>query len=457
MIKELKKLKKYFSFWYILGVITLTFISFLIVDTQHKEKITIAVGTETGAYYEHAKMYQKIFREKYNIELIFHKFNGSQDIQRELLNDNVDFAMAQSSTEIYDKNNELFILANIAYEPVWIFYKDRNISSFQDLKDRRNNIDKKLSGTNIVAKLLLKQIDAPLTQSEYKTADAIKLFQKGQLDTLFLTFGIKAKILDKMINLKDIQILDFKEAYAYKNFFLKESEISNYDFNRTHYFEVIELKKHSLSLKNKIPSKDITLLTTQTMILTKNSSNAMSRLMLKVMEEVHSKASILNSEHHFPNCSMIKLKQHPASVDYFNEKEHRYERYNLFNSFWLAQSLKKVEDFILLFIIPLGLIGFFIEVIYPMTKLITRREINSWYKKVNESDTDIELLTFDELKRRRDKMEALLVEIQNRDDIDPVHLEAYYSLQNQITNILEELEKRIKLDEPKQIYVEIPS
>jgi len=451
----IKTLKKYFTFLYILLALTIGLILFLLLDTHHPDKISIAVGRETGAYNEYAKLYKKIFKEKYNIELKIIYSEGSQHAQERVLNEEADFAIAQSSTEIYQEENGLLALANIAYEPIWIFYKDQNITNFQDLQHTKNNIEKPKSGTHTVAQLLLKQINAKREQNEHNTSYAFELLKKNQLDTLFLTIGIRSKILNTIFNEPNIKIVNFKEAQAYKSFFLKESELSKYNFNTTNYFEVITLKKHALNIANNLPSKDITLLTTQTLLVTKNSSNEMSRLLLKIANEVHSKAGILNQQYHFPNNSMFKLKQHEASIEYFKEKEHRYERYNLFNSFWLAQSLKKLENFILLFIIPIGLIGFFIEVIHPASKMISRREINKWYKQVNKSDTNIEALNLEELEKRRDQLEDILVEIQNRDDLDPIHLEAYYSLQNQITNILENFDKRIEKKESQKIYVEV--
>ena len=456
ILKKIKKVKKYFSFWYILLALSVLFISYLIIDTRrHPTTISIAVGQQTGAYYEHAQQYKKILQEKYDVELEIIQSIGSQHAQEKVLNNKVDFAIAQSSTEIEERKNELFALANISYEPIWIFYKENNISTFHDLKYRKNNIDKEKSGTNIVAKLLLKQINISSKSKEHNSSEALKLLNKGQLDSVFLTIGIKSKMLDKFFQIPQIKILDFKEAPAYKSFFLKKSEFDNYAFSKTHYFQIIELKKHSLDILKKLPSQDISLLTTQTLLVTKNSSDEMVRLLLKVAKEVHDKASILNEEHHFPNHSMFKLKQHPASVDYFKEKEHRYERYNLFNSFWFAQSLKKLEDFILLFIIPIGLIAFFVEVIYPASKMLTRLEINKWYKTINQSDTNIEELSLDELKKRKEILKSTLIEIQNRDDLDPIHLEAYYSVQNQITNILETFDKRIKKKEEQRIYLEV--
>jgi hypothetical protein len=121
--------------------------------------------------------------------------------------------------------------------------------------------------------------------------------------------------------------------------------------------------------------------------------------------------------------------------------------------FWLAQTFKKLEDMVMSVIVLLGLIAFFIEVIYPISKIFTRRKINRWYRKVNKIDTKMDTLSLDELKERRAILEDTLTEMQDNDNIDPIHLEAYYSVQHQITNIIEEFERRIKEKQAKEILV----
>jgi TRAP-type uncharacterized transport system substrate-binding protein len=449
----LKKLKNFITeislFWKFLLILTIIPIIIIIKDTFfHPYQLSIAVGRKTGAYYEHACLYKKILHDKYQIELEIIPSIGSQDAQKKVLEGETDFAIAQSSTEIYKKDNGLFALANIAYEPIWIFYQDPNIQSFSDLKNKKNNIEKKMSGTYPVAKLLLKQIDAPL-QTEHKTMYALKLLKQKKLDVIFLIMNMKATTFNRILQTDQIKILDFKEAHGYRAFFLKQSELSDYAFDKTHYFQLIQLPKYALSIKKKIPPKEITLLSTQSLLVTKDASNETVRLMLKVAQEVHKKASIFNEENHFPNHTLLKLKQHPASVEYFKEKEHRYEEYNLFNNFWLAQSFKKIETFIFYFIIPLTLIGISIEVVYPAFKRFTRREIDIWFKRINQLDSNINDLNLHELKKRKKDLEKILIEIQNRDNLTPVHLEAFYALQNQTVNILESFEKKIIQKERK--------
>ena len=67
-------------------------------------------------------------------------------------------------------------------------------------------------------------------------------------------------------------------------------------------------------------------------------------------------------------------------------------------SYWVAQSLKELEKTILILIVPLGLMGFFIEVLYPLMKIYTRRKINRWYRRMNTLDTYFENFTLNELK-----------------------------------------------------------
>ena len=49
-----------------------------------------------------------------------------------------------------------------------------------------------------------------------------------------------------------------------------------------------------------------------------------------------------------------------------------------------------------------------------------------------------------ELKEKVMELKGILIEIQNTDDIDSVHLESFYALQHQIKDMMENFEKRIE-------------
>jgi hypothetical protein len=135
------------------------------------------------------------------------------------------------------------------------------------------------------------------------------------------------------------------------------------------------------------------------------------------------------------------LKQHKASKYFFRKQANYYEDNY---SFWIAQSLTKLQNITLKFILPLVTIfAFFIEVLIPAFNLYTRRQLDNWYYTINEIDTAMENLNLRDTKEKREVLRKMLTEIRSTDDVPATHMELFYTLQNQIVNILNDLDKRI--------------
>jgi hypothetical protein len=80
----------------------------------------------------------------------------------------------------------------------------------------------------------------------------------------------------------------------------------------------------------------------------------------------------------------------------------------------------------------------------PAMNMYGQRKINSWYNRVNRIDNQITTVDLIHAKERREKLKKILAEIRGTDDIASNHMADFYTLQNQIINILDALDKRIK-------------
>ena len=450
MLKKIKSiLSKLHHFPYFYGILFFFFlIVFIIYDTfSHKRDVYIAVGSSSGAYYEYALQYKKLLK-KYEVELHIVETKGAVDAQDQLEdNKSITFAFAQGGVE-KTEFKEIYALANVAHEPIWVFYKDDKIKKFDDLKGKIVNICQKGTGTEPVARELLVKL-LKMDEKNIKTHSAkegYRLLLEGKIDAMFYIIAKSSSELRRIVMTKGIHIMHFPNSNSIKKFFIEED--MNTSGNR--YYSTVILKKYSLDYINKFPKNDKELMVKRTILVTKGASDSMVRLLLKVAQKVHSKVAFFHNEGHFLNTHAFRFPQHPASKYYFENSEHHYERNILLNNemtcerYWLAQSLKKVEDFVLIFIVLLGLMGFFIEVIYPIVQIFTRRKVNRWYRKVNRIDSKIEVCSLEELQEKKLELEETLREMRNTDNIASVHLEAYYSVQQQIKTILENLQSLLK-------------
>jgi len=420
--------------------LTLIFIIFLLLPllyilldrNAHPKTVKLAVGAEGGGYYKDALEYQEeLKKDGINLELVCTR--GSVDAQEMLLNAEVDFAFIQGGTE----QPNVLALANVEYEPIWIFYNDKRITDLKSLKGKKIAISQKGSGILPVAKELLNLVGINGFNSELKSlpnSEALQALKSKEIDAMFYIAAPNAKLITQLMDIPNIHLMNFKESESYRQFFIQKHE----------YFHIVKLHKNGFNLRKHIPTKSHTLLATTAILATdKRASDEMVRLMIKVARRVHHHMGIFHDENIFPNVSMLTIKQHTASKYYFRKKSNYYEENY---SFWTAQTLTKLQNITLKYILPfVTIFAFFIEVLIPSYHLYTRRKLNAWYDSINLIDTNIENLNLRDLKGHRLKLQSMLSEIRATDDIPAVHMEVFYTLQNQIVNILDDIDKRIHL------------
>ncbi len=402
-----------------------------IESNNHKKVIKIAVGSKVDAYTQYAKEYAKEFKKE-GVTLKLVETKGSVQAQEFLQSGKVDFAFVQGGTEYPD----IYALANIFYEPIWIFYKGDEISDLKELKGKRLAICEKGSGILPVTLNLLDSVGINGFNTHFKYIPSAKAYEElknNKVDAMFYIASADAPFLKRLMSLPHIHLLNFMEtSNSYKQFFVK----------RNRYFEIVTLYKNTFDMQQQIPKQDYKLLAKNTLLATYNASDKMVRLMLKIAKKIHSKVGVFHDENTFPNTSLLKVKQHPASKNYFREPTNYYEEHF---PYWIAETLNRADNYFFRFILPLiALFAFFIEVVLPTFDLYGRRKINRWYSRINGIDTEISTISLQEAKSRREKLRKLLAEIRNTDDISASHMADFYTLQNQIVNILDALEKRIK-------------
>ncbi len=425
---------KFFAF--VLFVLLIPFSFFLIDRASHPHHISIATGSVEGAYYLYASEYRKLLAKE-DVELRIVPTEGSLEALEKLRRGEVDFALMQSGFQYRgaDAKSPLYALANVAYEPVWIFYRGLEAEVLDDFIGARVALGTPGSGIYSVAKLLLnaRGVDRNntklLPEGNHEAALAL---EKGKIDAMFYIASADAKPVQKLLHTEGIKLFDFLHAASYRQYFLKRGED----------FQVVTLEKGGFDLPADIPSFRHTLLAKSTVLMTRYADNEIVRLMMKTVRQVHQKAGIFANEGTFPNSAGLGALLHPAAERYFQQPTNFFEE-NF--DFWSAQSLTKLNKFTLLILLPLiTVFAFFVEVIQPTRHWYSRRKVIRWYDKVNEIDTDIDKLTPEEAQVRKEELQQVLERVRQQEDIPAIHMEEFYTLQNQIVNILDDLQKRIE-------------
>ena len=138
----------------------------LLLGPSPPRKIVMAGGQADGVYSALAARYRaRLSRVGLDVHVV--ETNGSVDNLQRLLRREVDVALTQGGTYalVHDPDGRLRGLAALYFEPLSVFPRDARLASLDALEGRRVSVGPTGSGTEAVAKALLREYgieDGPL-------------------------------------------------------------------------------------------------------------------------------------------------------------------------------------------------------------------------------------------------------------------------------------------------------
>ncbi|MBN2824065.1 MAG: TAXI family TRAP transporter solute-binding subunit [Campylobacterales bacterium] len=433
----MKKLTKNSLYIWVSASLTFAIVSYLLLSYTSQfikplpeKKITIATGREDGNYYKLALEYKKLL-EKEKVEVTIIPTAGSIEALKLLENKKADIAFYQNGVLEGTEPKNIFSLATIYFEPIWLFYHKSSINPtyLSDLRGKKISIGEEGSGTKIVASKLLELNAVDRNNTTLKTLSndaATKALIGGEIDASFIITSPNSPIVKAMLTNSNIALMHFRRAKAY---------------NKTlSYISDSKLYEGTINLHQNLPSRDITLLaTTASLIVNDSLENELIRLFMKEIKKIHSKASILEEANTFPSDRFLELPIHPEAKRYLKSGDTWLEK--LF-PFWIAHNIDRLKILILpllTLLIPL-LKGFL-----PIYRWSIRVKIYHWYDDISEIEFKItENLTLDEINQLLQEATKLQKEIQAATKVPLAYMGEYYHLQMHLTMIIERLEKMVQ-------------
>ena len=296
-------------------------------------EITLASGRTGSSFQRYAENYKRILAT-HGVKLVVLPSSGSEDNLKLLQqpNSGVDIAFVQMGQSKADDSNELVSLGSIAYQPLWVFYKNsKRITLLSELAGKRIAIGTIGSGTHTLALNILHAngIDsAPTSLLDLDAESAAAGLIEGKVDAVFL-MGDSASIQTtrNLVRTTEIHIFSFTQADAYTRKF--------------NYLNRLNLPEGSIDLGQDLPSQDVTLLGPTVELIARPSLNpAISDLLLEVAQEVHGKAGLLQKAGEFP-----APLEHGIRISEDAQRFYRSGKgflYRTIGSFWLASIINRI-------------------------------------------------------------------------------------------------------------------
>jgi len=377
-----------------------------------EKKLTIATGSKSGNYYKVAKEYKKLL-EQNEIEVTLINTEGSVENIQLLKEKKADIAFVQNGI-LTAKEKDIEFLANIYYEPLWIFYTNDKykVDYLIQLINKKISIGAQGSGTKDLATKLLNDNGITSENSTILTLGTTQSKQKllsGEIDAMFMVTSHDSATVKELLENPEINVLSIKRAKAYGQKYA--------------FMEALTLHEGTLDLYKNIPDENINLLSTSANLLVRPDVPAeLIRIFLKQVKEVHKEESLFSKENQFPNLLNSTLKVNKEAQRYFTKGDTWLE--SIF-PYWIAANIDRLK----LLLIPLLTLMFpLFKGVFPLYQWNMRSKIFRWYKILNSIDKQINSATIEELEKFNEEIKKLSVEIQKETKVPLSYMGEYYDL-----------------------------
>jgi TRAP transporter TAXI family solute receptor len=371
-----KTIKTYLSVYgpaLVIAIIGFIF-AFQYVGPPPPQQITIATGSEQGAYYHFGLKYARWLR-RHKIKLKVIQTSGSVENLR-LLEDatsGVKLALIQGGTGT--GQTSLLSLGSLNYEPLWVFHrKDVPIHFLSDLDNRRVALGASFSGTRAIASLLAEEngIDpntyATVNLSSTEAADALK---SGKIDAAFFVASPTAPLIKTLLADSNLALMSMVRAEAYTR--------------RNPFLSHVTIPEGMIDLRRNIPSETVHLISpTTNLVIREDLHPALVDLVLHAAVAVHGSGGMFERAGEFPSPTLLEFPLSPEAARYYKHGAPFLQR---FLPFWIATLVGRLKVLLLPLIVLL--LPLF-KIVPPTFRWRERRKILCWYRQVQALDLSLE-------------------------------------------------------------------
>jgi len=372
------------------------------------DTITIATGSEQGAYFQYALQYQKILaRDGIHLKII--KTAGSIENFKRLQAEENHPDMAFIQGGIGSDNKKIASLGSMYYEPVWLFYrKGIDLNRLTDLKNKKIAVGESGSGTQALARHLLSNNNINEKNTGYLQLDindSVAALISARADAMFLVASAKSPVIKKLIVHPDISVFNMQRAEAYSRIYP--------------YLSTISLPQGILDFAGNLPPSDVSMLaTTANLAVHPDMHPALIGLMMQAASEVHGGHGLFNRAGRFPTAEFSGFPLNKEAQRYYNYGPSFLHRYL---PFWAANLIDRLKIMLLPF---LGLLIPLVKVFPPFYRWRIRKRIYRWYSELrlidigsNQLDTDNIENGLIQLSRIEDEVRQVEVPLSYADEL----------------------------------------
>jgi uncharacterized protein len=345
------------------------YVAFRFVAPPPPTTLRFAAGAPGGSYVEFAERYAQILaRDGVKIDIV--PTSGALENLRLLTADQrpADAGFVQGGVGSEEGSPGLAVLATVFHEPVWLVIRtDIRVAKLSDMRGRRIAIGAEGSGTQILARQLLRangfDVATDIQPFAMGMGDAMAALRERRIDAAFAVSARPPEGLADLLATGRYRLFGFVRHEAYKH---------NFPFLAS-----VVLPGGALDLARDLPGEDLTLLAPVAQLAVREDLHpALVQLLFKAAKEVHGGRQLFAAPNTFPSLDHLDFPEHADSERLVKRGPGVLVSYL---PFWLAVLIERT----LVMLIPLlTLMIPLLRLAPPIYRWQIRGKINRWYKRL---------------------------------------------------------------------------
>ena len=433
--------------WVVGAAVALALALFLVVGRMSPlppRSLVMSTGAVDGAYHLAGLRYQRLLAAN-GVQLELRTSAGSIENFDRLRNDEVSVAFVQGGiatqgAETPPGEVPLRALANVAFEPVWIFTHTIDVTQgLRALAGKRIAVGSPGSGNLKLAVDLLQAYgvgvgagdgswtarDGTVLTADGGMAAADKL-QRHEVDAAFIVAAPAAPAVQQLLADPAIKLASLAHVEGLSR--------------RFGYLQPVSLKRGSVDPARDLPARDIALLATNANLVVREDLHpALAYLLLDAAQRVHQPAGLFERLGDFPNAHVTDFALSDTAERYFRSGPPFLQSYL---PFWMANYVQRL----LLVLVPLAAILFPVARLLP--QVIAWRRQSRLFRRYGELrflEQELTSRTLDEAHRRAASEQLDRIEHDIAHTRFPLELaDRVYTLRQHVDYVREQISRDIR-------------
>ena len=337
------------------------FLAYRYIEPAPPGRVVMATGGSAGAYQRFGEQYRLALAEA-GITLELRASSGSVENLRLLTSGQVDIAFVQSGVANPARYPDLWGLASLYLEPLWIVTHEPR-RGLKSLAGARVAIGAEGSGTRALSRILLEALGVEVRFRDLTGHAALDALRAGTLDAAFFVMGVEAPLVQRLLGTRDLALLELTRAEAL--------------VRRFRFLSQVRLPRGVLDLAADLPDNDLVLVApAATLLVGADFHPALVDLWLRIGTRLHGGGGLVEAPDVFPSPRFLDLPLHPDAERYFRQGPSLL---NSYLPFWLATQIDRLKILalpLLTLLLPLA------KILPPTYRWRIRSRVYRWYREL---------------------------------------------------------------------------